>query len=194
MPLLLVYLLTIICVGLLSGGMAVIFRRHYKVFTPLLIIIPVLYSLFLLLSFGPTTLLLKGIILCLVLVYAAGADIRTHEVPDYIPIMVVLAALIATDLPSLASMCLSALLITIPQLAAAIWKPGSYGGADIKLMAALGFCLGLHKGIAALLLGLSSGVVCVYIYRKAKRQPMNTPFPLVPYLAAGGCLSYILPL
>ena len=193
MPLPLAYLLTLVCVGLLSGGLAVIFRQHYKVFTPMLII-PVLYSLILLLSFGTSVLLLKGIILCQVLVYAAGADIRTHEVPEYIPLMIALAALIATELSSLPSMCLSALLITIPQLAAAIWKPGSYGGADIKLMAALGFCLGLHKGIAALLLGLSSGVVCVYIYRKAKRQPMNTPFPLVPYLAAGGCLSYILPI
>ena len=191
MPLLLVYLLTIICVGLLSGGMAVIFRRHYKVFTPPLIIIPVLYSLFLLLSFGPTTLLLKGIILCLVLVYAAGVDIRTHEVPDYIPIMVVLAALIATELPSLPSMCLSALLITIPQLAAAIWKPGSYGGADIKLMAALGFCLGLHKGIAALLIGLGLGAICVSIYRKIKKRPINTPFPLVPFLAIGSCITYL---
>ena len=194
MPLLLVYLLTIICVGLLSGGMAVIFRQHYKVFTPLLIIIPVLYSLLLILSFGTSPLLLKGIILCLVLVYAAGADIRTHEVPDFIPLMIAVAALIATELSSLLSMFLSALLITIPQWAAAIWKPGSYGGADIKIMAALGFFLGLQKVLAALLLGLSSGVMCVYIYRKAKRQPMNTPFALVPYLAVGGCLAYILPM
>ena len=71
-------------------------------------------------------------------------------------------------------------------------RPGSYGGADIKIMAACTFLLGLGKGLTAVILGLLLAIVCTVIIRKINRQSMKESFALVPYLAVGSMLAFFL--
>ena len=118
------------------------------------------------------------------LVFAAGYDIAAHIVPDYIPVLIMIAGFpVVRLLPAL----LGLLLVPLPFLAAALLKEGSIGGGDIKLMGACGFVLGVRDGYSALLLGLFFAVLSQTI----RGRDRSKGFALVPYLAAG-CLIMML--
>ena len=177
-----------------SGWMLTAFikSKYGKKENPLNIILPVLVSLFLLLRFGFEMKMIQGFIFCLLLLVASNSDIRTRMVDDYIPIMVVITALIGTTISDLPMMLLSTVLITIPQHAIAVLKPNTYGGADIKLMAASAFLLELHKGLAAIVIGLSLAVICTVTIRKMQKKSIQESFALIPYLAIGCMTSFFL--
>jgi prepilin signal peptidase PulO-like enzyme (type II secretory pathway) len=59
-------------------------------------------------------------------------------------------------------------------------------------MAASGLLLGAIGGIIALIIGLFLGVGCTFIYRKLKNAEMKTSYPLVPFLAVGCVIAYLL--
>ena len=127
-----------------------------------------------------------------VLLYASVQDIKTREVGDYIHVIIAIIALLGFDRANLPAMLIGAVVSALPLFIAGIAKTGSIGGADIKLMAASGLILGAERGIIALIIGLFLGVGCTFIYRKLKKADFTTPFPLVPYLAIGCVVSYLL--
>jgi leader peptidase (prepilin peptidase)/N-methyltransferase len=159
---------------------------------PFIITLPGIAAVLLSLRFGFGTELIQGSILCLLLLFASMSDIHTREVPDYIPIMIIITALIGTKLTELPLMLLAAVVITLPQLAVAILKTGSYGGADIKLMAACAFMLGFEKGLFAICVGLSLAVICTMIIRKRQKKSVNESFALIPYLAIGSMAAFFI--
>ena len=79
------------------------------------------------------------------------------------------------------------LLAPLPLLLGALLSPGSVGGADIKLMAAVGVTLGPCRGMGALAVGLLLAILCQSAYGKRR----NEPFPLVPYLGLGCFLALL---
>jgi len=88
-------------------------------------------------------------------------------------------------------MILSAIIITLPQLIISMIKPGSYGGADIKIMASCSFLLGIEKGLIAIISGLTIGVITILIINKLKKIK-DKSFPVVPYLALGSMFAYFI--
>ena len=187
------YLGTALCAGLLGWVLAACFRQRYGGQRSLLfLLLPAAFAALAQLRFGLGAELLRGVVLCLALLYASGADIRTREVPDCLSVTIAVAALIGRVLGELPVLLVETALLTIPQLAAAILRPGSYGGADIKLMAACTFLLGLGKGLTAVILGLMLAIVCTVIIRRINRQSMKESFALVPYLSAGSMLAFFL--
>jgi leader peptidase (prepilin peptidase)/N-methyltransferase len=111
------------------------------------------------------------------LLFAAVYDLKTHTVPDEIHILILLVGLIELQpLPAL----LGLLLAPLPLLIAALSKPDSIGGGDVKLVGACGFMLGVSRSYYALTLGLLAAVLCNALFNKKKR-----PFALIPYLALG---------
>ena len=156
------------------------------------LLLPTATAALLLLISGYTMVSLKGFILVLLLLYASVSDLAIREVEDYIPIMISLTALIGIDIGSLPVMLLAAVVITVPQLAVAVLKPGTYGGGDIKIMAACTFLLGITKGLFALVAGLLLAVAVTLIVRKINKQNVKEPFALVPYLSVGCFLAYLL--
>ena len=186
-------ILTIIAAVLLGWVVAAVFRKQYGgAIQPWLVALPMLASALLLWRYGFGPELLQGMVLCLALLYASAADIRTREVPDSLPVIIAVAALIGRMPAELPIMLLAAVAVTIPQLAAAVMKPGSYGGADIKIMAAGAFLLGLSRGMTAIIVGLLLAVVCTALARKIRRQSMKAGFALAPYLSAGILLAYFI--
>ena len=159
--------------------------------TPNIIIPPVL-SIALSLRFGFGMELVQGVILCLILLYAANSDILTREVADGISVMIVITALIGAELVNIPMMFLATVLITLPQLLIAILKPNCYGGADIKLMAACAFLLGIWKGVFAIIIGLLLAVICTLIIRKVQKKNIKESFALIPYLAVGSMLAFFI--
>lgn len=135
---------------------------------------------------------IKEVIFAALLIYAAVSDIRTREVSDAVPIMITITAFIGQTTGALPGMLFAAIVITIPQLIVAILKPGSYGGADIKIMAACAFFLGLGRGLLAIIVGLTAGLLITVLSRLVERRKINETFPVVPYLAAGSFFAFLI--
>ena len=119
------------------------------------------------------------------LLFAGGYDMATHTVPDCVHILILSVGLIEVQF---APALLGFITVPLPFLAAALLKEGSIGGADIKLMAACGFVMGVRRGYAAMIIGLTLAVLFQKMYGKGDEKG----FALVPYLAAG-CLLAMLP-
>lgn len=149
-------------------------------------------AVLLLCFFGISITAIKGIILFLILLYASHSDIRTREVDDYIPVMLIITAFIGIELSNIGFMLVGAIAVSLPQLFMAIMKPEkSIGGADIKLSAACGLLLGIEKGIFGLIVGMLLAVVCTMVTQKLKNKKAEA-IPLIPYLAVGFMAAYFI--
>lgn len=190
---LLPYIAVASIVALLGWILAAVIRKKFggELQTPNIIIPPVL-SIALSLRLGFEMELVQGVILCLILLYAANSDIRTLEVADGISIMIAITALIGAGFADIPMMFLAAVLITLPQLLIAVLKPNCYGGADIKLMAACAFLLGIWKGYFAIIVGLLLAVICTLIIRKVQKMNVKESFALIPYLAVGSMIAFFI--
>lgn len=133
----------------------------------------------------------RGIVFCLILLFASYSDIKTREADDSLHIMIALTAFIGRDVSDIPSMMLSAVLITLPMLLVGIICKGrSIGGADIKFSTACAFLLGVKKGVAGLIVGLVLGIFINLIVQIRKNKAEG--FPLIPYLAAGFMIGYFM--
>ena len=143
----------------------------------------------LLIVFGWSIELLKGIILLQILLYASVSDIQTHEVKDFVSVLIFITGFIGVTLSDIPMMLFSGLAIGGVLLICAMVSGNRLGGADVKLSAACAFLLGFSKSIAGLVIGLFVSVIVNLIIQKQKKSK-NQPFPLVPYLSIGFMLMY----
>lgn len=143
----------------------------------------------LLIVFGWSIELLKGIILLQILLYASVSDIQTHEVKDFVSVLIFITGFIGVTLSDIPMMLFSGLAIGGVLLICAMVSGNRLGGADVKLSAACAFLLGFSKSIAGIVIGLFVSVIVNLIIQKQKKLK-NQPFPLVPYLSVGFMLMY----
>jgi leader peptidase (prepilin peptidase)/N-methyltransferase len=137
--------------------------------------------------------IIKFVIFAMLLIYASVSDIRKREVSDYVGVMIAITALIAIPLSALPNMMIGASLIALPQLIVAVMKPNSYGGADIKIMTASAFLLGLERGLIAIIIGLAFGLLTTTIIcLMQKKKMLKVSFPVVPYLAVGSIIAFLI--
>ena len=137
--------------------------------------------------------IIKTIILLTLLLYASVMDIKTREVPDSIPVMLLILGLVDTDIERLSSMLFGALLVFLPQFASALINPSkALGGADIKVSSSAAFLLGTPNGLFALIVGLTLAVIVMPIIRKIRNLPKDQPFPLIPFLSIGIVAGYFI--
>jgi len=145
----------------------------------------------LLIVFGWSMELLKGIILLQILLYASVSDIQTHEVKDFISVLIFITGFIGVTLSDVPMMLLSGLAIGGMLLICAMVSGNRLGGADVKLSAACAFLLGFSKSIAGLVIGLFLAIIC-NIYFSHKNKTKGKAFPLVPYLSLGFMAMYFI--
>ena len=145
----------------------------------------------LLIVFGWSTELLKGIILLQILLYASVSDIQTHEVKDFISVLIFITGFIGVTLPDIPMMLFGGLAIGGVLLICAMVSGNRLGGADVKLSAACAFLLGFSKSIAGLVIGLFLAIIC-NIYFSHKNKTKGKAFPLVPYLSIGFMAMYFI--
>lgn len=168
------------------------FVKRWK-FSPFVFtIVPFVASTLLLFRYGFEMTIIKGLVFFMLLLYASICDIKTKRVRDFVSLMIIITALIDVEIGNLPMMILSIICITIPQLIVAIFRPNRYGGADIKIMASCAFLLGLEKGIFAVILGLSVGIITTIIINKIKHNNLKHPFAVVPYLSFGCFVAYLI--
>lgn len=145
----------------------------------------------LLIVFGWSTELLKGIILLQILLYASVSDIQTHEVKDFISVLIFITGFIGVTLSDIPMMLFSGLAIGGVLLICAMVSVNRLGGADVKLSAACAFLLGFSKSITGLVIGLFLAIIC-NIYFSHKNKTKGKAFPLVPYLSIGFMAMYFI--
>ena len=145
----------------------------------------------LLIVFGWSTELLKGIILLQILLYASVSDIQTHEVKDFISVLIFITGFIGVTLSDIPMMLFSGFAIGGVLLICAMVSGNRLGGADVKLSAACAFLLGFSKSIAGLVIGLFLAIIC-NIYFSHKNKTKGKAFPLVPYLSIGFMAMYFI--
>ena len=150
-------------------------------------------GLILLLLHGVTLVSVKGMILCMILMWASISDIAKHEVPDFISVSILILAFVGFEPANLPSMLVGAIVLFVPQLVVSMLRPErAVGGADMKISAALGFLLGAEKGLFAVITGLTISVISMLIVRKIKKESNKEPFALVPFLSFGAMLAFII--
>ena len=145
----------------------------------------------LLIVFGWSMELLKGIILLQILLYASVSDIQTHEVKDFISVLIFITGFIDVTLSDIPMMLFSGLAIGGVLLICAMVSGNRLGGADVKLSAACAFLLAFSKSIAGLVIGLFLAIIC-NIYFSHKNKTKGKAFPLVPYLSIGFMAMYFI--
>lgn len=162
--------------------------RHKSLF----FFLSVLMMLLLIFTKGFTMTTVKGFLMFLLLLQASVSDIKTREVSDMFSVMILLTALIDTHLEDLPSMALALLIVGLPQYLVASFKPGTYGGADIKITASCAFALGVWKGLFGFIIGLAAAIIIPSIMRRSSKQSLKEGIAMIPYLSTGMLLAFIL--
>ncbi|MCR4682226.1 MAG: A24 family peptidase [Clostridiales bacterium] len=146
-----------------------------------------------LLRFGPSLEAVKGMILGAILLWASLSDLKSLNVPDFVIAALLILSFVGFEPSELPSMILGAIALFVPQcVVSKLCKDRSIGGADIKISSALGFMLGLEKGLFASIAGLSAGIITMFVVRKIKKESGREPFALVPFLSAGAMLAFMI--
>lgn len=138
--------------------------------------------------FGYAATAIRGIILCLALLYGSYSDIKTRECGDAPFLLIAVAAFIGIELEALPFMLLAALTAFALQFYGAWITKSTLNGADLKLSVACCFMLGTVRGIAGLVIGMLVGIVVSLL----KKRGMKEGFPLLPYLAVGFMTAYFI--
>ena len=134
---------------------------------------------------------LRFAILACVLIFASHSDIRRHEVPNRVPVMIAMTGLIDVTPAQIVIRLCTALLLIVPLVIASMLRKNGLGGADIKMLAAGVFVLGPRKGVLALGIGCLLAVL-VYIVVRIRKQTWRDPFAFIPYISAGLAAAYFL--
>jgi prepilin peptidase CpaA len=132
-----------------------------------------------------------------VVLVAAAFDLRSREVPDWVALVLLGWAVVATGfrLHPVGWLALLAGLGAGLGLSVALFALGGLGGGDVKLTAALGAALGLWDLLAVLLCtGLAGGVLALVALLRGKRDLAYVPaFALgfLMFLAWRGGLAHV---
>jgi leader peptidase (prepilin peptidase)/N-methyltransferase len=106
--------------------------------------------------------------------------------------MILIASFIGFEKSNINSMILGFILVPLPLLVSVVFKEDSIGGADIKLTAVCSFLLGFERGLIAVILGLALAILNTLALRKLMKKDIRESFPVVPYLAVGSLMAYLI--
>lgn len=121
--------------------------------------------------------MIAAILVTIILLACAIVDYRKQIIPSYFPLAIALAAFTVKGfllIPAICSALISALMLLIPS---AIIEKECFGGGDIKLVAALGFYLGLILTLQYLAVAL---LISYFISKLFKSTQLTAP--LAPYI------------
>lgn len=133
---------------------------------------------------------MKVLLLCFFIVMLAVSyqDMKCMEIKDgcHIAITALAATAVFAGLDAeILSRLAGALCISAPMLAITLLIPGSFGGGDIKLMAAAGLFLGWKSTIVSAVIALFAAGAYVLFLIVKKKAGRGRRFALAPFLCAG---------
>ena len=144
--------------------------------------------------YGTSIYLFKALVLTAILLIISLIDIKESIIPDFLVITIsITGALFAVALnaPSLLNAIAGALLGGGILLLLALLKPGGLGGGDVKLMAGIGFWLGLRAtGLSVLLCFFLGGIGALRVLL-SEGGSLKDNFVYGPYIALSAFLCLL---
>lgn len=133
--------------------------------------------------------ILTGMAFVALLIYAAVTDLKRREVDDWICVAILIVSLYGSG-----GSFWGAVLTALPFFLPALFKGGSIGAGDIKLMFACGAVLGIWGGFLQTILALSLTAIFSLgiLLTKGFATYRKTAIPLAPFLCAGGIAAFII--
>jgi len=132
------------------------------------------------------------IMICLpagfVLIAIAIIDIKTKEIPDSLNIALFFIGISAIWLlPDItpAERIIGFFAVSFPLLLFAIFLNGSFGGGDVKLMAAAGFLLGWQSALVAFIISAITSSLYGITALALRKKSLKDHFAFGPFLAFG---------
>lgn len=133
-------------------------------------------------------------VLAVILITAAGTDVRQRLIPNRLTVPAIAFALAwsaAVRVPHLTSSLLGLAIAGGLFLVIALLSRGGMGGGDVKLAAAVGAFLGLRYSLLGLFLAFIFGAVVGLVLMALGRKKRKDYIPFAPFIAAG-CLTAML--
>ncbi len=134
---------------------------------------------------------LWSLVLLLPVGIALVCDLRTREIPDWVPIVIVVWACLATaaGLHKVTWVGLMAGALVGLGLSAAVFHLGGLGGGDVKLLAAIGAAVGPWALFAILAwMAFAGGIFALAALARGKRE-----IAYVPAIAVGVLIETVWP-
>ncbi len=183
-----VFTLLIIC-GVIAGFASYkkfSIKRYQIIIYPL---ISAIVSTFYYYRFGLSAELVTGGILVAIFLFFSTGDIKTRKVSDVMHILIFAAGFVFVTKETLLSMITGAFVLGIIPLVAAVVKPGTFGGADIKFLAAAGWFFGIKNGVTVMVMGLLASIIGTLIISVVKKEKVKR-IPMIPYFCFAATIIY----
>lgn len=135
---------------------------------------------------------LINLLLSIVFVRIIYTDLKYRKIENE----AVIAMIIFVVIGEMSSPCLlweerilGMFLISVPLAVLGMMVPGSIGGGDVKLMAAIGFFVGWHLVWKCFFAGILIAAIYVLIQLVRKKMTRKSAFALGPFLIAGTVIT-----
>lgn len=128
-------------------------------------------------------------IISVLLTAATISDIRTREVSDVFSVGILLTAFLNFYIENLIGLVIPVLCLVIAAMC------GGFGGADVKIIAALSVVMGLEGSILLILIALISMLLFhafAWIIQKSCKKSAAKSYPFVPFIFIGYVCTEIL--
>lgn len=125
---------------------------------------------------------------------AAATDFRKHRIPDACCVAIVFTSAIGcVTMPQITPVerLFGGVIISVPMFLLALCFRGSFGGGDVKFMAACGLFLGWEMILDSVVYAIgAAGIYAAVLLMKGCDR--RTHFPLGPFLLFGMIMSIIM--
>ena len=128
-------------------------------------------------------------IISVLLTAATLSDIRTREVSDIFSVGILLTAFLNFNIENLIGLVIPSLCLVIAVIC------GGFGGADVKIIAALSVVIGLEGSVLLVLIALISMLLFhafARVIRKLRKKSAAKSYPFVPFIFIGYVCTEIL--
>ena len=140
----------------------------------------------------------EALLLMPLLTYLSAVDLKLKLAPDWstfvifvISVPTIINTILSQEFFMLINMVFGLLICFIPMFLSALFSKNGIGGADIKIMTALGFLLGAERAFLALMSCLLIAIVFNAIQMKRGKMEKTDKFAMIPFIAIGAALSMI---
>lgn len=143
------------------------------------------------LRFGLSVQALLFCVIFSLLIVITGIDVAVQEIPDGLNALLALCGVLliaADDGHRLTAALLGAVMVSVP-LGLVAFFTGGIGGGDVKMMAAVGLCLGPALTVLAFFIGCISAAAVALGLMAAQKASRRSLMPLGPFLALGTVIA-----
>ena len=136
-----------------------------------------------------TAAVIQSVAVAVLIGIASVRDIKTREIPDWISVCVLCAAVLDFNIQNLWGIIVATIFFVVAL------QTGKIGGGDVKLIAALSVVCGLWSSLALLFFAQLSMLVFYWIsviVQRFRGRTADKALPFVPFITFGFVLTSIL--